>query len=66
MMRVAHASSACGVAFAAGRQAKIRCRLGVSPLPPGLYGPVTVNVSMCGMPSGSRGSCELRTGGVTR
>ena len=39
MIRVAHASSACGVAFAAGRQMKIRCRLGVSPLPPGLYGP---------------------------
>jgi hypothetical protein len=55
-MRVAHASSTCGVAFAAGRQLKIRRRLGVSPLPPGLYGPVTVNVNMCGIPSGSRGS----------
>jgi hypothetical protein len=44
---VAQASSC---ARFAGRQEKMRWRLGVLPGPVGLNGPATVNVSMCGRP----------------
>ena len=50
----------------AGRQLKIRRRLGVSPDPVALYGPVTVNVSKCGWPDVSRVSVELRMNGCRR
>ena len=43
----AHGSSSAAVA---GRHVKIRRRLGVSPGPVALNGPVIVNVSMCGQP----------------
>ncbi len=50
----------------AGWQLKIRRRLGVSPGPVALYGPVTVNVSKCGWPDVSRVSVELRMNGCSR
>ena len=45
---------------------KILRRLGVSPGPVALNGPVTVNVSKCGWPDVSRVSVELRMNGCSR
>jgi hypothetical protein len=59
MILVAQGSSSA--AFA-GRQTKMRRRLGVSPGPATVYGPVTASVRMCGRPVASYVSNELRYG----
>ena len=63
MILRAHGSSS---AVVVGRQMKIRRRLGVSPGPVGLNGPVSVNVSKCGCPMVSSVSLELRMNGCRR
>src|SRR6059036_2833869 len=63
MMRAAHAGSEAGVV---GRHTKILRRLGVSPEPRMLNGPVTLNVRMCGNPVESYESNELRKGCTLR
>jgi hypothetical protein len=50
----------------AGRHTKICRRLGVSPAPVALNGPVTVSDSTCGWPDGSIVSNELRMKGWRR
>src|SRR5713101_1566247 len=68
----AEALAEAGASFVArdvlvgGRHTKIRRRLGVSPGPVGLKGPVTVNVSRCGCPIVSSVSLELRMKGCRR
>jgi hypothetical protein len=63
MILFAHPSSS---ARDAGLHEKIFRRLGVSPDPVGLKGPVIVNVSKCGWPDVSRVSVELRMNGCSR
>jgi hypothetical protein len=55
---VAHAVSS---ERGSGRQTNTRSRLGVSPAPAALNGPVRITSSMCGRPEKSMVSDELRT-----
>jgi hypothetical protein len=57
MIRPAHRGSS---APDAGRQTKMRRRLGVSPEPVGFSGPAIENISMWGRPVQSSVSYELR------